>query len=75
MKDTCFQITASDYKDRKLSNHLAYTTLNITVQDVNDESPKFAGNYLQSIYLALHISPVTRADLGGNLVIYQCLIK
>lgn len=45
MNDTCFQITASDCKDRKLSNHLAYTTLNITVQDVNDESPKFAGNY------------------------------
>eukprot|EP00105_Crassostrea_gigas_P046218 XP_019930366.1 PREDICTED: protocadherin Fat 4 [Crassostrea gigas] len=40
-------ITASDYKDRKFSNHSAYTTLNITVQDVNDESPKFADNCLQ----------------------------
>uniref|UniRef100_A0A8W8M8J5 Cadherin domain-containing protein n=1 Tax=Magallana gigas TaxID=29159 RepID=A0A8W8M8J5_MAGGI len=40
-------ITASDYKDRKLSNHSAYTTLNITVEDVNDESPKFADNCLQ----------------------------
>ncbi|XP_065921937.1 cadherin EGF LAG seven-pass G-type receptor 1-like [Magallana gigas] len=40
-------ITASDYKDRKLSHHSAYATLNITVEDVNDESPKFADNCLQ----------------------------
>lgn len=33
--------------------------------DVNDEAPKFAGNYLPSnVYLALHVGPVTIAELG-----------